>query len=103
MSLRAPLQRRLDELKVEVRLGTEAIHIERSAGRATGVTVRDTGGLECTLEADYVVSNMEVIPAAEHLLKQTPGIEKAGPVRAGLLWDRGASGPQSHLSAARPP
>lgn len=62
--------RRLEELRVDVRLGAEAIRIERSAGQATAVTIRESSG-QTTMAADYVISNMEVIPAAEHLLQQT--------------------------------
>ena len=65
-------ERRLREVGVEVLLGTRAISIERSGKRATGVAVREGSGQERVLAADYVVSNMEVIPAAEHLLNQTP-------------------------------
>ena len=61
-------ERRLAELGVQVCLRTEAIRIERVGNRVSGVTVRDIAGQEHTLAADYVISNMEVIPAAQKLL-----------------------------------
>ena len=65
-------ERRLAELGVQVCLRTEAIRIERVGNRVSGVTVRDIAGQEHTLAADYVISNMEVIPAAQKLLQQSP-------------------------------
>ena len=65
-------ERRLRELGVEIRLGTQAIRIEHTADSATGVVVSDGASQLSTLTADYVVCNMEVIPAAQHLLQQTP-------------------------------
>jgi len=64
-------ERRLKELGVTALFGTEAIRIERTAAKATGITVRDDGGQERTLSADFIVCNMEVVPAAEKLLQQT--------------------------------
>ena len=82
-------ERRLAEVGVQVCLGTEAVRIERTEGRATGVTIRDAGGHSRTLSADYVVSNMEVIPAAEHLLQQTPSelkkLQKFEPACSGII------------------
>ena len=65
-------ERRLNELGVHVCLGTEVIRVERAGSRATGVTLRDRAGQQRTLSADYVISNMEVVPAAEKLLQQSP-------------------------------
>jgi diapolycopene oxygenase len=70
-------EQRLYELGVEVRLGTEARRIERSGRHVTGVTVQDATGKETTLPADYVVCNMEVIPASAKLLQQSPRQLKA--------------------------
>jgi len=61
--------RRLRELGVQVCLGHEALNIERSSDRVTAVTTRTSTGQTNTLLADFVVSNMEVIPAAKKLLK----------------------------------
>ena len=65
-------ERRLAELGIHVCLSTEVTRIDRNGRQANGVTFRDRAGQERTLQADYVVSNMEVIPAAEKLLQQTP-------------------------------
>jgi diapolycopene oxygenase len=64
--------RRLRELGVQVCLGHEALNIERSSDRVTAVTTRTSTGQTNTLLADFVVSNMEVIPAAKKLLKLAP-------------------------------
>jgi diapolycopene oxygenase len=58
------LGRLLADLGVEVRLGAEVTRILEEGGRAVGVRLLD--GRE--VRADFVVSNMEVIPAYERLL-----------------------------------
>ena len=63
--------RRLKEVGVQVCLGHEAVNIERHSNRVVGVTTRSLSGHESMLAADFIVSNMEVIPAAKKLLKQT--------------------------------
>lgn len=65
-------ERRMAELGVVVHTGCEALNIDRAGERVTGVTMRDGSGREASLVADFVVSNMEVIPAAEKLLQQSP-------------------------------
>ena len=65
-------ERRMRELGVMVRTGCEVVRIERAGARVTGVTMRDGHGREAMLKSDFVVSNMEVIPAAEKLLQQSP-------------------------------
>ncbi len=64
--------KRLTEVGVEVHLGKEVVHLERSGATITGVRVREVNGAEQVLPADFVVSNMEVIPASEKLLKESP-------------------------------
>lgn len=64
-------ERRLAELQVTVRLGQEVVNIERNQRRVTGVVARGADGEQTRLEADYVISNMEVIPATEKLLGGT--------------------------------
>lgn len=63
--------RRLRELGVQVCLGHEAVNIERSSDRVTAVTTHSSSGQKNTLAADFIVSNMEVIPAAQKLLQQS--------------------------------
>jgi diapolycopene oxygenase len=65
-------ERRLGEVGAVVRLGCEAVRIERTGDRVIGVTAREGDGSDTTLPADFVVSNMEVVPASEKLLQQTP-------------------------------
>jgi diapolycopene oxygenase len=65
------LERRLRELSVDIRLNTEAVHIHQAGKRVTGVEIRNANGEVETLSAGFVVSNMEIVPASERLLKQT--------------------------------
>lgn len=61
-------RRRLDECGVTLLLGHEVLKIDHHAGTVTGVHVRRSDGGTVTLQADYIVSNMEVIPAMRKLL-----------------------------------
>ena len=65
-------ERRLQELGVDVRFGCEVTRIEQTVDRVTGVTLRSSDGHSHTLDARFVVSNMEVIPASERLLDRGP-------------------------------
>ena len=60
--------RRLRECGVAVLLGREVLKINRQGSRVTGVRVRACDGNTADVSADYVVSNMEVIPAMQRLL-----------------------------------
>lgn len=61
-------RKRLDEVGVELMLGCEVVEIERDGKTVTGVTAKDSTGCIRSFQADYVVSNMEVIPAMKNLL-----------------------------------
>lgn len=61
-------RRRLEECGVAVRLGHEVLRVEHSRGIVTGVAVQDADGNTARMQADFVVSNMEVIPAMQKLL-----------------------------------
>jgi diapolycopene oxygenase len=61
-------RRRLDECGVTLLLEREVLRIDHQGGVATGVLARGPDGVTATLAADYVVSNMEVIPAMQKLL-----------------------------------
>lgn len=63
--------RRLQETGVRVHTGHRVVNIERQRDRVTHVIARRNDGSEVSLPADYVVSNMEVIPAARELLQQS--------------------------------
>lgn len=84
------LGRLLDELGVNVRLGTDIVRIEKRDGRVHGVVV--DGGER--IDADIVVSNMEVIPTMRHLLGEEPEHvakmeRKFAPSCSGLVIDLG--------------
>jgi len=65
--------RRLNECGVTVYLEHEVVSIVREGNSVTGVHVRGSDGGGCTvLQADYIVSNMEVIPAMRKLLDAPP-------------------------------
>ena len=66
------LGRLLDDLGVEVRLNSEVASIDRKGNRVTGITLASGE----TLAADYVVCNMEVIPAYRKLLYEPPAFPK---------------------------
>jgi diapolycopene oxygenase len=62
-------RRRLEETGVTLCLEHEVQRIDYSGSTATGVQARAPDGDLLTLPADYVVSNMEVIPAMRRLLQ----------------------------------
>lgn len=86
-------ERRLKELNVEVLLGREVVKIRNGAGRVTGVVVREEDGRTSSLPADFVVSNMEVIPASEKLLgqsaRQLKRLERYEPACSGIVLHLG--------------
>jgi diapolycopene oxygenase len=63
---------RLVEVDVHVCLGHEVVSIEHRDHCVTGVVARNQHGEHRAFPADYIVSNMEVIPASEKLLKEPP-------------------------------
>ncbi len=69
-------RRRLEETGVTLCLEHEVLRIDRSGSTVTGVQVRNSDGDLRTLDADYVVSNMEVIPAMQRLLHSPASIMK---------------------------
>lgn len=69
-------RRRLDECGVTLRLGHEVLKIDHQGKSVTGVRVRGSDGGITVLLADYVVSNMEVIPAMQKLLDAPPSAMK---------------------------
>jgi diapolycopene oxygenase len=65
-------RRRLDECGVTLLLGHEVVKIDHKGQLVNGVHVRTIDGTASILDADYVVSNMEVIPAMRKLLDAPP-------------------------------
>lgn len=88
-------EKRLSELGVQVHLDTEVLEIQTNQTQANGIRVRDAKGSERTIAADYVVSNMEVIPAYERLLHEKPGflkkLEKYEPACSGIVIHLGTN------------
>jgi diapolycopene oxygenase len=69
-------ERRLEETKVHVHLDTRVIEIDKDGTRVTGVKASRQDGSTLALAADYVISNMEVIPATAQLLREPPRVLK---------------------------
>jgi len=69
-------RRRLDECDVTLLLGHEVVMIDNADGAVSGVQIRGPAGNTSVLAADYVVSNMEVIPAMRKLLAAPPAAMK---------------------------
>jgi diapolycopene oxygenase len=70
-SLARAFERRLREVGVDVHRGCEALKIVTAGETVTAVEVREGDDQSRTIPADFVVSNMEVIPAHKRLLGQT--------------------------------
>ncbi len=83
------LGRRLDELGVAVHLGCAVTTVRKAGGRVTGITLADGR----TVDADVVVSNLEVIPAYERLLQEDRAfmrrLQRFEPACSGLVIDLG--------------
>ena len=69
-------RRRLEECGVTLCLGHEVLRIEHDGRAVSGVEIRDRSGGKSALPADFVVSNMEVIPAMQKLLDSPPSVMK---------------------------
>jgi diapolycopene oxygenase len=61
-------QRRLTEMNVDIRLSTKVVSIVHQKRVAHGVIAEFPNGTRLEIPADYVVSNMEIVPASEQLL-----------------------------------
>jgi len=70
------LRQRLDETGVSLCLRHEVVRVEQAGRSVTGLVVRDPSGESRFVPADFVVSNMEVIPAMERLLGAPPSAMK---------------------------
>ncbi len=79
------LNKLLTDLQIPVHLNSQVKAITKDGKQVTGVALED--GTQ--LEADYVVCNMEVIPAYKHLLHESPRflkkLERFKPACSGLV------------------
>lgn len=84
-NLAVGLGRLLDDLNIPVELNAEVASIDRRGKTVEGVTLTDGR----KVEADYVVCNMEVIPAYRKLLSEPPKfmekLKKFQPACSGLV------------------
>ena len=75
----------MEEMGVRVHLNADVAAIEKQGDRVTGLRMADG----CVIESDLVVSNMEVIPFYEKLLREPLGfmkkLEKFRPACSGLV------------------
>ena len=82
-------ERRMQEVGVTVHLGQRVEDVAHTGSRVHTVTSRDENGSTRQFPADYVVSNMEVIPANEQLLKESSRtlkkLEKFEPACSGIV------------------
>ena len=92
----AALRRRLEETGVTLYLEHEVRKIVTSDSAVVGVEVRRSDGSDQTLGADYVVSNMEVVPAMRRLLGSS---ERA--LKKMQRWEPSCSGIVLHLGLDR--
>jgi diapolycopene oxygenase len=86
-------EKRLSECGVRVHLGTEVLSIEKQGKQVTGLRARGDGQAEKFVAADFVVSNMEVIPAYKSLLGEKPRfmrkLERFEPACSGIVLHLG--------------
>lgn len=64
-------ERRMQETGVRVHLGQRVVEIAKQNARVTGIVVKPDNRTCTFVGADYVISNMEVIPAHEELLHES--------------------------------
>ena len=83
------LQRLMNELGIVVRLNSEVAEVRKEGGRVTGLVTKDGA----FYPADIIVSNMEVIPAYERLLREDGAfmrtLDKFEPACSGLVLELG--------------
>jgi len=89
-------EKRLRELGVDIQLGQRVLNIERSEDEVTGVLTESEDGSHRLLQADFIVSNMEVIPASQQLLN-----EPASKMRKLRRFEPSCSGIVIHLGLDR--
>ncbi len=92
------LARLIEELGIQVHLNCEVVEIRTDQDRVTGLTLRDGG----VVNADIIVSNMEVIPAYRDLLHEDKRflkkLRRFEPACSGLVLDLGLDTTYSQLA-----
>src|SRR5512137_2429584 len=83
------LQRLINELGIVVRLSSEVAEVRKEGSRVTGLVTKDGA----FYPADIIVSNMEVIPAYEKLLREDETflrtLDRLEPACSGLVLELG--------------
>jgi diapolycopene oxygenase len=69
-------EQRLQETGVRVHLNHRVTEIIKQGKTVSGVIAQSTDGSPITLPADFVISNMEVVPATAQLLREPPRVMK---------------------------
>jgi diapolycopene oxygenase len=69
-------ERRMEETGVRVHLNHRVTEITKQGKRVSGVTARCEDGSIASFAADFVISNMEVVPASDQLLREPPKVMK---------------------------
>lgn len=69
-------EKRLHETGVRLHLNHHVTSIDKQGTQVTGVQAISDHGTPVTFAADFIVSNMEVIPANKQLLKEPPSVLK---------------------------
>jgi diapolycopene oxygenase len=86
-------RKRLEEVGVHVRLGCEVMRIRKTDKVVAGVDLISSEGSPDSLDADFIVSNMEVIPANEKLLgasaKSLKKLRRFEPACSGIVLHLG--------------
>ena len=67
-------ERRMQEANVRVHLGHRVTEIVKRGSAVSGVVAKAADGLPLSFDADFIVSNMEVAPASEQLLREPPRV-----------------------------
>lgn len=74
--LAGAFRKRLEETGVSLCLQHEVVRVEQTGHKVTGLVAHDAAGEVRRVPADFVISNMEVIPAMERLLDSPPSVMK---------------------------
>jgi diapolycopene oxygenase len=69
-------EKRLEETGVRLHLNYRVTNIDKKSNRVTGIQGMSTTGGQASFEADFIVSNMEVVPANQQLLKEPDRVMK---------------------------